>query len=238
MQVDVVSGDRLGTHAAAYVAAALRAAVAARGRAAVAFSGGSAAPQLLSALAEEDVPWHAVHVLQADERVAPDGHAARNITIIRHALVDRAVIPADHVHAMPVTGEDLTRAAERYAHTLAEVAGHPPTLDVIHLGIGDDGHTASLVPGTDLLHGAVGSVAVTPPYRGRRRLTLTGPTLSRARHVLWLVSGRSKASVVRGFIDGDQALPAAHINRSKALVVLDPAAAVCLPHDAGASENA
>jgi len=139
---------------------------------------------------------------------------------------------------MPVTDTLLERAAERYAHTVERLAGRPPTLDVVHLGIGHDGHTASLVPGTDLLHRAVGSVTVTPPYRGRRRMTLTGTALSAARHVLWVVSGASKASIVQRFIDSDPALPAVHVSRSRALLLLDAAAAASLLHDTDVSENA
>jgi 6-phosphogluconolactonase len=238
MRVDVVADHQLGIHGAAYVAAALRAGVAARGRATVAFSGGSAAAPLLNALAEEEVPWSSVHVLQVDERVAPDGHADRNVAVLHDCLVDRVAIPGNHVHEMRVTDAPLERAAERYAYTVERLAGRPPTLDVVHLGIGHDGHTASLVPGTDLLHHAAGSVAVTPPYRGRRRMTLTGPALSAARHVLWVVSGASKAAIVQRFIDSDPALPAVHVSRSRALLLLDAAAAASLLHDTDVSENA
>ncbi len=238
MQVDVVPDHRLGVHCAAYVAAALRAGVAARGRATVAFSGGSAAPPLLNALAEQEVPWSSVHVLQVDERVAPHGHADRNATVLRDGLIDRVAIPADHVHEMPVTDTSLERAADRYAHTVERLAGRPPTLDVVHLGIGHDGHTASLVPGSDLLHRAVGSVAAASPYHGRRRMTLTIPVLSAARHVLWVVSGASKAPIVRRFIDSDPALPAVQVDRSRAVLLLDSTAAACLAHDTDISENA
>jgi 6-phosphogluconolactonase len=225
MRVDVVADHQLGIHGAAYVAAALRAGVAARGRATVAFSGGSAAAPLLNALAEEEVPWSSVHVLQVDERVAPDGHADRNVAVLHDCLVDRVAIPGNHVHEMRVTDAPLERVAERYAYTVERLAGH-------------DGHTASLVPGTDLLHHAAGSVAVTPPYRGRRRMTLTGPALSAARHVLWVVSGASKAAIVQRFIDSDPALPAVHVSRSRALLLLDAAAAASLLHDTDVSENA
>ncbi len=171
-------------------------------------------------------------------RVAPHGHADRNVTVLQDGLIDRVAIPADHVHEMPVTDTLLERAAERYAHTVERLAGRPPTLDVVHLGIGHDGHTASLVPGSDLLHRAVGSVAAASPYHGRRRMTLTIPVLSAARHVLWVVSGASKAPIVRRFIDSDPALPAVQVDRSGAVLLLDSTAAACLAHDTDISENA
>jgi len=158
--------------------------------------------------------------------------------VLQDGLIDRVAIPADHVHEMPVTDTSLERAADRYAHTVERLAGRPPTLDVVHLGIGHDGHTASLVPGSDLLHRAVGSVAAASPYHGRRRMTLTIPVLSAARHVLWVVSGASKAPIVRRFIDSDPALPAVQVDRSGAVLLLDSTAAACLAHDTDISENA
>lgn len=225
MQIHVVPEEQLGSHGAAYVAAALRAGVAARGRATVAFSGGSGARPLLTALADTDVPWPSVHVLQVDERVAPDRHADRNFTLLSQVLLDRIDIAPDHIHPMPVTESDLATAAARYARIVEQLAGCPPKVDVVHLGIGSDGHTASLPPGTDLLQDGAGAVGVTRPFQGHMRMTLTGPTLSSALHLLWLVSGAAKASVVRRFIDHDAALPAVHINRSRALLLLDLAAA-------------
>ena len=228
MKIEVVADEHLGARGAAHVATVLRVAVAVRGHAVVTFSGGSTARPLLAALARADVPWAAVHVLQVDERVAPDGDPDRNLTALRLELTDRIALPPGHLHAMPVLDSDLEGASARYAHVLQELCGLPPTLDLVHLGLGEDGHTASLVPGSPVLRGGAGAVAVTPPYRGRRRMTLTLPTLSRARTVLWFVNGSTKAAVVRRLVDGDPTIPAGKVERSRAILFVGAAAAAAL----------
>lgn len=226
MQVEVVATGEIATHAAVFVASALRNAIGARDRATVAFSGGSAGRGLLAALADQDVAWSSVHVFQVDERVAPAGHEDRNLSAIASVLLDH--VGPGNLHPMPVGEHDLEHAAAQYAQVLADVAGDPPTLDVVHLGIGEDGHTASLLPGSDLMRPDVGTVAATGVYQGRRRMTLTGPVLSQARHVLWLVTGTHKAEIVRRFVAADDALPAVHVDRSRALLLVDPPAAAGL----------
>ncbi len=228
MKIEIVATDRIAERGAGKIAAVLRAAVAARGRATVAFSGGSSAVPLLHALAGADVPWASVHVLQVDERVAPAGHEERNLTALRRCLLDRVPLPADQLHAMPVDAEDLDAAAARFAATLQKVAGRPPRLDLVHLGLGPDGHTASLVPGSPLLS-AREPVGMSAAYQGWRRMTLTLPVLSRARHVLWFVFGAGKAAVVRRLVDGEAILPAGKVERSHALLLLDAPAASALP---------
>lgn len=228
MRIDVVAEDRIAERGAAHIAAVLRTTVAARGRATVAFSGGSTAGPLLQALADADVPWSAVHVLQVDERVAPEGHPDRNLTTLRRRLLDRVPLPADQLHAMPVDASDLDDAAARFAGTLHDLAGRPPRLDLVHLGLGPDGHTASLVPGSPLLT-TRDPVGVTASYRGRRRVTLTLPVLSAARQVLWFVLGPGKAAMVRRLVDGDPTIPAGKVEPSRALLLLDPSAASALP---------
>ena len=229
MKTDVVDSDRLAAVGAAHIAAVLLAAVEARGRASVAYSGGSNAAPLFAALADVDVPWAAVDVLQVDERVAPEGDAERNLTALRRCLLDQAALPPERLHTMPVEAADLDAAADAYADVLCDVAGRPPRLDLVHLGIGTDGHTASLVPGSPLLAATSKLVGVTEPYRGRRRMTLTLPVLSQARQVLWYVSGADKAPIVRRLVDGDTSIPAGRVERSRALLLLDPPAATALP---------
>src|SRR5439155_26297787 len=130
--------------------------------------GGGRTPWLmLRALAADALPWSEVHVVQVDERVAPAGDAERNLTHLRHSLLDHAPLAPDHVHPMPVEAVDLDRAAEQYGRTLQAVAGSPPILDLVHLGLGADGHTASLVPGHPVLGVAKADVAVTRTYQGR-----------------------------------------------------------------------
>jgi 6-phosphogluconolactonase len=207
------------------IAAAARAAVEARGRFVLAASGGRTPWRMLRALAAEDVPWAAVHVVQVDERVAPAGHPDRNLTHVRESLLRYAPLPEAHVHAMEVEQPDLEEAARLYARTLAGVAGTPPVLDLVHLGLGPDGHTASLVPGDPVLDVADRDVAVTAAYAGRRRMTLTFPALDRSRRVLWLVTGEDKAAVVPRLLAGDRLIPAGRVRQDHALLLADRAAA-------------
>ena len=175
---------------------------------------------MLRALTLEDVPWDRVDLLQVDERVAPDGGDDRNLTALRESLTAPA-----RVHPMPVERDDLEAAAKRYAATLASVAGSPPVLDLVHLGLGDDGHTASLVPGDPVLDVRDREVAISGPYQGRRRMTLTYPALDRARQVLWLVTGEGKAAMLARLHAGDAAIPAGRVRAVRAAVFADHAAA-------------
>ena len=130
---------------------------------------------------------------------------------------------------MPVEAEDLERAAHDYAAFLAARTGEPATLDVVHLGMGSDGHTASLVPGDAVLDVDGSDVALTAaPYQGRRRMTLTFPVLNRARALLWLLTGAGKAEMLRRLRDGDSSIPAGRVSRERALVFADRDAAASL----------
>ncbi|MPY91914.1 MAG: 6-phosphogluconolactonase [Acidimicrobiia bacterium] len=201
------------SRAAAEVAAVLRAAVEARGVAHVALSGGSTPWAMLDALRGLDLAWPAVHVWQVDERVAPDGDPARNLVHLEQ-LVDGAAT----LHPMAVGDRTPEAAASAYAAEL------PDRFDLVHLGLGPDGHTASLVPGDPVLDVADTPVAPTQDYQGHRRVTLTYPGLGRARRVLWLVVGAAKASALARLRAGDLGIPAGRVSRHGALVVADAAA--------------
>jgi 6-phosphogluconolactonase len=217
--------DRVAGMAAAVIAAEARLAVSTRGRFVLAVSGGRTPRLMLRDLAGENVPWEGVHVLQVDERVAPAGHPDRNLTRLCEDLLDRVPLLSGRLHAMPVEEEDLAAAAGRYALTLRKIAGPPPSLDLVHLGLGPDGHTASLVPGDPVLDVADADVALTGAYEGRRRMTLTYPVLSRSRRVLWLVTGKEKAGMLKRLLEGDASIPAGRVCRDQALVLADRAAA-------------
>ncbi len=226
MKIEVrADAEAAACRAAELIAAEARAAVAERGRFALAVSGGHTPWRMLQVLAGEEVPWKLVHLFQVDERVAPAGHPDRNLTHIGESLRGGARLPPGHLHAMPVEEPDLDAAAARYARELEAVTGTPPALDLVHLGLGPDGHTASLVPGDPVLDVTGADVAPTGIYQGRRRMTLTLPMLDRSRHVLWLVTGSEKAGMLTGLRAGDASIPAGRVRQDRALVVADRAAA-------------
>ncbi|PYV39555.1 MAG: 6-phosphogluconolactonase [Acidobacteria bacterium] len=226
MNIEVFDdADSVARAAAAAIAADTRAAIATRGRFALAVSGGHTPWIMLRALAGEDIPWAGVHVCQVDERVAPDGHTDRNLTHLRESLLQHAPLRPEQIHAMPVETADLQAAATQYALALREIAGSPPVLDLVHLGLGPDGHTASLVPGDPVLDVTGADVAPTGVYQGRRRMTLTYPMLNRARRVLWVVTGSEKVEMLRRLRDGDLSIPAGRVRREQALLLADRAAA-------------
>jgi 6-phosphogluconolactonase len=226
VKIEVYPDDEaVARSAAAIIATDLRAAVIARGRFVIAVSGGRTPWRMLRVLAEEQLPWEHVHVFQVDERIAPANDPDRNLTHLRASLLDRAPLRPDHIHAMAVEAADLARAAEQYARTLRGVAGSPAVLDLVHLGLGPDGHTASLVPGDPALDVADADVATSGPYQGRRRMTLTFPLINRSRRILWLVTGGEKAEPFARLRAGDRSIPASRVRRDHALVLADRAAA-------------
>jgi 6-phosphogluconolactonase len=226
MKIEIFAdADSVAQEAAKFIAAEARAAIADRGRFVMAVSGGHTPWVMLRALATEEVPWVSVHLAQVDERVAPTGHPDRNLTHLQESLLEHATLPEEQIYAMPVESTDLEAAAKQYAATLAKIAGSPPVLDLVHLGLGPDGHTASLVPGEPVLGVNDADVAVTGIYQGRRRMTLTYPILNRARRVLWLVTGSEKAPMLVRLREGDPSIPAGRVNQERALVLADRAAA-------------
>lgn len=210
--------------AAAEIAAHLALAIEQHKRASLALSGGRSPAPMLAALARTSLPWPAIDILQVDERIAPAGNEDRNANTLRTALLEPAAVPADRIHLMPVEETDLTLAAVAYARTLERLAGTPPRIDVVHLGLGADGHTASLVPGDAVLDEIQGLVALTQPYQGRRRMTLTYPALAGARRLVWLVIGADKADALRRLWDGDATIPAGRVERRNAIIFADAAA--------------
>ncbi len=210
-QPDPAAVARVG---AAFVAGAARDAVAARGTFHFAVSGGHTPWVMFAELAHEDLPWESVVVYQVDERVAPADDPDRNLHHLREAL---GTAPAT-VRPMGVEEPDLEAAAAEYE------AGLPEHFDLVHLGLGPDGHTASLVPGDPVLDVTDRLVALTLPYQGRVRMTLTYPALGRARQLVWLITGDDKRVPLQQLLAGDTSIPAGRVEAAASLVLADQAA--------------
>lgn len=225
MQIEVLSdAAAVASRAAAIIAEHARAAVQSRGRFLFAVSGGHTPWVMLRELAEEDVPWQGVHVFQVDERIAPAGDPDRNLTHLRDTLLQNAPLEPSHIHAMPVENPDSQAAAADYARTIERLAGSPPILDLVHLGLGPDGHTASLVPNDPVLQVMDRDVAITGVYMGRKRMTLTYPVINRARQVLWVATGAEKVKAMSQLQKGDTSIPGGRVSRAQALILADQTA--------------
>jgi len=223
MDVETYAAKELAGASAGWIAARAEPAVEERGRFTLAVSGGSTPAAMFAALARLDLPWSKVHVFQVDERVAPDGDPDRNLNDLRVNLLDLVPVVA---HLMDVTAADLSEAAQRYAAEISDVTGDG-VLDVVHLGLGDDGHTASWPPGDPVINVRDQDVAITQPYRGRVRMTLTVPAVNRARDVMFLAAGDGKRAMVKRLVARDHTIPSSHV-RDDATVLVDEAAAADL----------
>ncbi len=197
------------------VAEAAAEAVEARGSFSVALSGGRGPWRMVELLGDFPIDWDSTEVFQVDERIAPEGDPDRNLTeLVRHA----PATALGRLRPMPVNADDLEAAAASYAKDLG------PKLDLVHLGLGPDGHTASLVPGDPVLDVTDRAVAITAnPYQDRRRMTLTYPALAAARKVLWLVTGDEKRDALAKLVAGDPSIPAGRVEARDSVLVTDVA---------------
>jgi 6-phosphogluconolactonase len=162
-----------------------------------------------------------------DERIAPAGDPDRNLTHLCESLLSTAPILQENIHAMPVENPSTAQACLEYTQTLNALCGEPPVLDLVHLGLGPDGHTASLIPGDPVCNILDAEVAPTGLYQNRHRLTLTYPVINRARRILWVVTGAEKAPMVTRLLAGDPTIPAGPVSQQNARLLLDaPAAAL------------
>jgi 6-phosphogluconolactonase len=211
--------------AASEIAGACEGALEERNRALIALSGGRTPGSMVDMLRKHTLPWHDVYVAQVDERIVPAGDERRNLTQLERLLVREGPLPRENLLDMPVETADPEAAARGYEATLLAIGGRGFRLDLVQLGLGADGHTASLIPGDPVLEIDDRDVAVSREYQGTQRMTLTCPALSRARARLWLVTGPEKADALRMLIDGDADIPANRVERLGALVVADRAAA-------------
>jgi len=226
MQTEVhANPEEVAEAGARRIADAAQRAIAARGRYLLALSGGRTPCLMLERLRALELRWDRVFLTQVDERVAPAAHPDRNWTQLSDALLAHVPIPSAQLLPMPVEASDLEAAAAAHARRLADLAGAPPVFDLVHLGLGADGHTASLLPGDSALELRGEWVALTGPYQGRRRMTLTLPVLAAAREILWLVTGAEKAAMRARLERADPAIPAGRVAPERARLLVDAAAA-------------
>jgi 6-phosphogluconolactonase len=215
---DVASG------AAAYLAQQITATLATKSTFSMAISGGRTPWEMLKILAKADLPWQRVNLFQVDERVAPDGHADRNLTQLFQAIAGTPMVTQLRIFPMPVLADDLEEGCREYTQVIDEVT-EGKGLDLIHLGLGSDGHTASLVPGDGVLEIQDRLVACTQnTYQGRIRMTLTYPLLNSAKQLLWIVTGSEKQEMVKRLLQQDPSIPAGSIRQENALLLVDQAA--------------
>ncbi len=215
-----VAGDEKAAsrRAAELIAAAGDEAAGERGRFAFAMSGGRSPWAMLAILGDlEGMPWEQTELFQVDERVAAPGDQDRNLT---HMVLGLSMAHQAALRPMPVTQRDLDAAAREYETAL------PERFDLVHLGLGPDGHTASLVPDDPVLEVSDRRVAITGgEYQGHRRMTLTYPALAEARQVLWLVTGPDKREPLQKLLAGDESIPAGRVRNENVIVIADAAAA-------------
>ena len=213
--------DAAARRAAAGIEAACRDAIRERGLAVIACSGGQTPWLMLERLRDAVLPWERIHVAQVDERIVPATDPRRNVSRLRDILVVRGPLPETNLLAMPVEDPDPDSAVAAYQSALEAKAGTPMRLDLVQLGLGEDGHTASLIPGDPVLDVRARDVAVSQPYRGTARMTLTYPALDRARARLWLVTGEGKRLALEELLSGQVSTPAARVVTDASMIVTD-----------------
>ena len=218
------SADQVAKEAAAYIEQLIRETLAHKKTFSMAISGGRTPWEMLKILSKASLPWTRVNLFQVDERVAPDGHADRNLTQLFQAIEGSPLVTQLRIFPMPVLAANLDEGCREYIQVLDEVT-EGKGLDLIHLGLGSDGHTASLVPGDGVLDLQDRLVACTQnTYQGRIRMTLTYPLLNSAKQILWIVTGSEKQEMVRRLLNQDASIPAGSIRQENALLMADQAA--------------
>ena len=218
------TADQVAAGAAAYLENEIREALHHQKSYSLAISGGRTPWEMLKILSKADLPWQRVNLFQVDERVAPNGHADRNLTQLFQAIASTPMVRQLRIFPMPVLAEDLEEGCREYTEVLDEVT-EGKGLDLIHLGLGSDGHTASLVPGDGVMDVQDRLVACTQnTYQGRIRMTLTYPLLNSAKQLLWIVTGSEKQEMVQRLLQQDPSIPAGSIRQENALLMVDQAA--------------
>lgn len=220
------SANEVAKEAALYIADRIRENLAKKGLFTMAISGGRTPWEMIKELAKEELPWEKVFLFQVDERVAPDGHQDRNLTQLFNSIQGTRMMTRLNIFPMPVIAENLENACLEYADHIKTIT-ESGKLDLIHLGIGADGHTASLIPGDEVLEVLDKNVALTnSPYQGRIRMTMTFPLINQAEKILWVITGEEKAEMLERLLHQDPTIPAGKINQTHAIILTEENAAV------------
>lgn len=220
------SSSEVAKEAALYLAERIRENIAKKGFFTLAISGGRTPWEMIKELATEDLSWEKVFLFQVDERIAPDGHQDRNMTQLFKALQGTSLITRLNIFPMHVIAEDLEQACTEYADIIKDIT-ETGKLDLVHLGIGTDGHTASLIPDDEVLEVRDRDVALTNhPYQGRQRMTLTYPMINQAEKILWVITGEEKAEMLNRLLNQDSTIPAGKISQQQAVILTEESAAV------------
>ena len=214
--------SQVAQSAAAYLENKIRETIKEKGSFSMAISGGKTPWEMLKILAKAPLmPWSKVNIFQVDEREAPDGHADRNLTQLFKTLEGTGIITKVNIFPMPVLAENLDDACVEYAENIKTITGDG-ILDLVHLGMGADGHTASLIPGDQVCEVIDKDVAMTfGPYQGRNRMTLTYPLINKAKEILWVITGDEKKEMVQRLIAQDPNIPAGKVSQDNALLITD-----------------
>ncbi|MDO8966424.1 6-phosphogluconolactonase [Algoriphagus sp.] len=220
------SADEVAKEAAIYIADRIRENVARKGSFTMAISGGRTPWEMIKELAKEDLHWEKVFLFQVDERIAPDAHPDRNLTQLFKAIEGTKLVLRLNIFPMRVTANNLNEACEEYADHITRLTENGK-FDLIHLGLGTDGHTASLVPGDAVLAVQDKTVAITgDTYQGRHRMTLTYPLINQAAKILWVITGAEKAEMLNRLLHQDPSIPAGKIDQHHAIVLTEESASV------------
>lgn len=220
------SADQVAKEAASYIADRIRENIARKGHFTFAISGGRTPWAMIKELAKEDLPWEKTFLFQVDERIAPDTHPDRNLTQLFKVIEGSKLVLRLNIFPMRVNAEDLSEACADYESHINRMTGNGK-LDLIHLGIGTDGHTASLVPDDPILEVMEKGVDITGnAYQGRLRMSLTYPLINQAEKILWVITGEEKAEMLNRLLHKDQSIPAGKIDQHHAIVLTEESTSV------------
>lgn len=226
MKLEVLPNTELiAKRSAAVIAEHARSAFAARGCFLLALSGGRSARTMLRTLGKEEVPWGGVHILQVHERIPRLGSVGKSFSQLREVLLEDTPIHPEHIHPMPVRSSNVCDGLQRYVRTLERLGGCAAILDLVHLELFADGHTASLLLDDPVLRVYDQDVAVTAPHQGWRHMTLTYPIINRARQILWIAAGNGKDRALFQLENADPSIPASGVRSQRSLILTEPAAA-------------